>query len=139
MAAQTVFGASFRLSAQRGRWRALGEGTRACATWQPGAVLRAPGSNAPSYTGSSCAIWPRSGGSDGGPRSVVPLPGQVSRGRDGRSRRRRAGWRRGRRSDGCRWHRRRGDRLRGRYAGGRRRRWRQNLAGRGWHRARWHG
>jgi DNA polymerase len=43
MAAQTVFGASFRLSAQRGRWHTLGEGTRACATWHPAAVLRAPG------------------------------------------------------------------------------------------------
>jgi DNA polymerase len=42
MAAQTVFGGSVRLTAERGRWRTLAEGTRACATWHPSAVLRAP-------------------------------------------------------------------------------------------------
>jgi uracil-DNA glycosylase family protein len=40
MAAQTVFGNSFRLTAQRGRWQRLADGTRALATWHPSAILR---------------------------------------------------------------------------------------------------
>lgn len=42
MAAQTVFGASFRVTRERGRWIELGSGVRALATWHPAAVLRAP-------------------------------------------------------------------------------------------------
>jgi DNA polymerase len=41
MAAQTVFGAAFRLTHERGRWFALGDGVRGLATWHPSAVLRA--------------------------------------------------------------------------------------------------
>lgn len=40
MAAQTVFGNGFRLSMQRGQWRALDEHTRAMASWHPSAILR---------------------------------------------------------------------------------------------------
>jgi len=42
MAAQTVFGASFRVTRERGRWIELGNGVRGLATWHPAAVLRAP-------------------------------------------------------------------------------------------------
>ncbi len=42
MAAQTLFGTMFRISRQRGAWQALGEETRALATWQPSAILRMP-------------------------------------------------------------------------------------------------
>jgi DNA polymerase len=41
MAAQTVFGATFRLTRERGRWIELDGGVRALATWHPSAVLRA--------------------------------------------------------------------------------------------------
>ena len=40
MAAQTLFGNAFRLSLQRGEWRALGEHVHAMATWHPSAILR---------------------------------------------------------------------------------------------------
>jgi uracil-DNA glycosylase family protein len=43
MAAQAVFGRSFRLTRERGRWIELGSMQRAMATWHPSAVLRAPG------------------------------------------------------------------------------------------------
>jgi uracil-DNA glycosylase family protein len=42
MAAQTLFGTAFRISRQRGAWQALGEETRALATWHPSAILRMP-------------------------------------------------------------------------------------------------
>jgi DNA polymerase len=42
MAAQTLFGASFRLTRERGRWKDLDARTRALATWHPSAILRAP-------------------------------------------------------------------------------------------------
>lgn len=42
MAAQTVFGARFRVTRERGRWVDLGHGVRGLATWHPAAVLRAP-------------------------------------------------------------------------------------------------
>src|SRR5688500_3150474 len=41
MAAQAVFGASFRVTRERGRWIELGAGRRGLATWHPSAVLRA--------------------------------------------------------------------------------------------------
>jgi DNA polymerase len=41
MAAQTVFGASFRITRERGRWIELGADRRGLATWHPSAVLRA--------------------------------------------------------------------------------------------------
>lgn len=41
MAAQTLLGAAFRISRERGTWRALPAGTAALATWHPAAVLRA--------------------------------------------------------------------------------------------------
>jgi uracil-DNA glycosylase len=41
MAAQTVFGAAFRITRDRGRWVELGAGRRGLATWHPSAVLRA--------------------------------------------------------------------------------------------------
>lgn len=44
MAAQTLFGASFRLSRERGRWIKLDARSRALATWHPSAILRTPGS-----------------------------------------------------------------------------------------------
>jgi uracil-DNA glycosylase len=40
MAAQTLFGNAFRLTRERGRWRALGSDTKALATWHPSAILR---------------------------------------------------------------------------------------------------
>ncbi|MQP74682.1 UdgX family uracil-DNA binding protein [Stenotrophomonas sp. MYb238] len=42
MAAQTLFGTTFRISRQRGTWQALGEETQALATWHPSAILRMP-------------------------------------------------------------------------------------------------
>lgn len=42
MAAQTLFGNSFRISRERGTWRPLGPHARALATWHPSAVLRMP-------------------------------------------------------------------------------------------------
>jgi len=42
MAAQTVFGNSFRLTQQRGTWTSLPQGVRAMATWHPSAILRMP-------------------------------------------------------------------------------------------------
>ncbi|WP_426702602.1 UdgX family uracil-DNA binding protein [Rhodanobacter sp. Col0626] len=42
MAAQTLFGKSFRITSQRGEWHDLGEGVRGLATWHPSAVLRMP-------------------------------------------------------------------------------------------------
>lgn len=42
MAAQTVFGATFRVTRERGRWIELGDGVRGLATWHPAAVLRGP-------------------------------------------------------------------------------------------------
>lgn len=42
MAAQTVFGAGFRVTRQRGGWIDLANGARGLATWHPAAVLRAP-------------------------------------------------------------------------------------------------
>lgn len=42
MAAQTVFGATFRVTRERGRWIELGDGVRGLATWHPAAILRAP-------------------------------------------------------------------------------------------------
>jgi len=41
MAAQAVFGASFRITRERGRWIEVGAAQRALATWHPSAVLRA--------------------------------------------------------------------------------------------------
>jgi uracil-DNA glycosylase family protein len=41
MAAQAVFGASFRITRERGRWIDLGAGREGLATWHPSAVLRA--------------------------------------------------------------------------------------------------
>ena len=40
MAAQTLFGATFRLTRRRGEWRVLGERVQAMATWHPSAILR---------------------------------------------------------------------------------------------------
>jgi DNA polymerase len=40
MAAQTLFGGSFRVTAQRGQWQSLGDEIRALATWHPSALLR---------------------------------------------------------------------------------------------------
>ena len=42
MAAQTLFGNTFRLSTQRGQWRGMGTQARGLATWHPSAVLRMP-------------------------------------------------------------------------------------------------
>jgi uracil-DNA glycosylase family protein len=42
MAAQTVFGRSFRLMAERGSWRTLADGRRAFATVHPSFLLRMP-------------------------------------------------------------------------------------------------
>mgnify|MGYP003707194157 CR=1 FL=1 len=42
MAAQTLFGKTFRISAERGQWRELGPQARGLATWHPSAVLRTP-------------------------------------------------------------------------------------------------
>ncbi|HYG05650.1 MAG TPA: UdgX family uracil-DNA binding protein [Stenotrophomonas sp.] len=40
MAAQTLFGNSFRLTSERGQWRALDARTQAMASWHPSAILR---------------------------------------------------------------------------------------------------
>lgn len=45
MAAQTLFGAQFRLSRERGHWIRLDPGTQALATWHPSAILRGPPSS----------------------------------------------------------------------------------------------
>ena len=42
MAAQTLFGGDFRLTAQRGQWKPMSGGRRAMATWHPSALLRMP-------------------------------------------------------------------------------------------------
>lgn len=42
MAAQTLFGSAFRLTAQHGQWRDMGDGVHALATWHPASVLRLP-------------------------------------------------------------------------------------------------
>lgn len=42
MAAQTLFGSTFRITSQRGAWHDMGEGVRGLATWHPSAVLRMP-------------------------------------------------------------------------------------------------
>ena len=42
MAAQTLFGATFSVTRERGRWRKLGGSAEGFATWHPSAVLRAP-------------------------------------------------------------------------------------------------
>jgi DNA polymerase len=42
MAAQTILGADFRVTRERGRWIVVGAGQRALATWHPSAILRAP-------------------------------------------------------------------------------------------------
>jgi uracil-DNA glycosylase len=42
MAAQTLFGSTFSVTRERGRWRKLGESAAGFATWHPSAVLRAP-------------------------------------------------------------------------------------------------
>ena len=42
MAAQTVFGSSFSITRERGKWRRLGPDTEGFATWHPSAVLRSP-------------------------------------------------------------------------------------------------
>jgi uracil-DNA glycosylase len=42
MAAQTLFGNTFRITTQRGQWRDMDEGVRGFATWHPSAVLRMP-------------------------------------------------------------------------------------------------
>jgi uracil-DNA glycosylase family protein len=42
MAAQTLFGSTFSIVRERGRWRALGAGQQGLATWHPSAVLRTP-------------------------------------------------------------------------------------------------
>ena len=40
MAAQTLFGNTFRISKERGQWRDMGAQARGLATWHPSAVLR---------------------------------------------------------------------------------------------------
>ncbi|MEB2186651.1 UdgX family uracil-DNA binding protein [Xanthomonas campestris pv. campestris] len=40
MAAQTLFGNAFRLTTERGQWRALDDRTTALASWHPSAILR---------------------------------------------------------------------------------------------------
>jgi DNA polymerase len=42
MAAQTVFGSSFSITRERGKWRRLGPDTEGFATWHPSAILRTP-------------------------------------------------------------------------------------------------
>jgi len=42
MAAQTLFGSTFSITRERGRWHRLGPDTEGCATWHPSAVLRTP-------------------------------------------------------------------------------------------------
>jgi len=43
MAAQTLFGSTFSITRERGRWRRLGPDTEGFATFHPSAILRAPG------------------------------------------------------------------------------------------------
>jgi DNA polymerase len=42
MAAQTLFGSTFSITRERGRWRRLGADSEGLATWHPSAILRAP-------------------------------------------------------------------------------------------------
>jgi len=42
MAAQTIFGSSFSITRERGRWRRLGPATEGFATFHPSAIMRAP-------------------------------------------------------------------------------------------------
>jgi len=42
MAALALFGSAFRLTRERGEWRALAGGARGLATWHPSALLRMP-------------------------------------------------------------------------------------------------
>ncbi len=42
MAAQTLFGNTFRITRDRGQWHDLGEHAQGMATWHPSAILRAP-------------------------------------------------------------------------------------------------
>lgn len=42
MAAQTLFGNTFRITRDRGRWQRISPNTEAFATWHPSAILRAP-------------------------------------------------------------------------------------------------
>jgi uracil-DNA glycosylase len=42
MAAQTLFGSTFSIIRNRGRWQRLGPDTEGFATWHPAAILRAP-------------------------------------------------------------------------------------------------
>jgi uracil-DNA glycosylase len=42
MAAQTVFGNTFALTREHGRWQPLAQDCEAMATWHPSAILRAP-------------------------------------------------------------------------------------------------
>lgn len=42
MAAQTLFGSTFSITRERGRWRRLGPETEGFATWHPSAILRTP-------------------------------------------------------------------------------------------------
>lgn len=45
MAAQTLFGGTFSIVRQRGRWQQLAPGREGLATWHPSAVLRTPDEN----------------------------------------------------------------------------------------------
>ena len=45
MAAQTLFGSTFSIVRQRGRWQQLAPGREGLATWHPSAVLRTPDEN----------------------------------------------------------------------------------------------
>ncbi len=42
MAAQTLFGSTFSITRERGRWRRLAADTEGFATWHPSAILRIP-------------------------------------------------------------------------------------------------
>lgn len=42
MAAQTLFGNTFRITRDHGQWRDLDDRTQGMATWHPSAILRAP-------------------------------------------------------------------------------------------------
>jgi uracil-DNA glycosylase len=42
MAAQTLFGSTFSITRDRGRWQRLAPNTEGFATWHPSAILRAP-------------------------------------------------------------------------------------------------
>lgn len=55
MAAQTLFGNAFSLTCERGRWRQLGSGVQALATWHPSAILRAPDEARPRLYGEFAA------------------------------------------------------------------------------------